>query len=46
MDAKSTYLWSTNLLNSPFFLRLNVGTFINNSKATLTQFPSKFIYIL
>lgn len=43
---KRTYLWSANLLNSPFCLRLNVGGFINNSEATLTQFPSKIIYFL
>lgn len=43
---KCTYLWSANLLNSPFCLCLNVGGFINNSKATLTQFSSKIIYFL
>lgn len=45
-NAKCTHRWSANLLNSPFCLCLNVGGFINNSEATLTQFPSKFIYFL
>lgn len=45
-DAKCTHRWSANLLNSPFCLCLNMSGFINNSKATLTQFPSKCIDVL